>query len=432
MKSIFTTAFCFLFLFASAQTWSDLGSGINGKVYATAIFQGQLYAGGTFSNAGGNPAANIARWDGANWNPLAAGTNNTVFAMAEYHNQLYVAGSFTQVDGSSVKRIARWDGTNWDTVSKGINGFAVYALTVHDGNLYAAGKFGQAGNASVWNIAMWNDSIWTDVGGGITGYWGVTEVLALASWNGKLFAGGNFQIGGTDSLCINMAQWDGNSWAHLDTDGLDDKVRVITPYGNELLIGGDFLGTWAALQLKHLARWDGNVYTPVQQGMNNSVNAMFVYGSDIYIGGKFTRVNNTNMEHVAIWNGSAFTAMGGGIDTTVLCITADDGIVFAGGEFTNADGVPASRIAKWSAAGVGMEENTSSAFSIYPNPSNGIFNFQSEENGVLEIYNAQGQLVRMDFIRPDLFAIDISEEAKGIYSWKFSATTISYGKLIVW
>ena len=42
---------------------------------------GSLYAGGSFTTAGGVDANYIARWDGANWSPLGAGTNNQVFAL---------------------------------------------------------------------------------------------------------------------------------------------------------------------------------------------------------------------------------------------------------------------------------------------------------------------------------------------------------------
>jgi len=49
------------------------GSEMNGGVYALAISGNTLYAGGAFTTAGGNPANNIAKWNGSSWSPLGDG-----------------------------------------------------------------------------------------------------------------------------------------------------------------------------------------------------------------------------------------------------------------------------------------------------------------------------------------------------------------------
>ena len=62
-------------------TWEPLGSGMSGTVNALAIYQGQLITGGSFTNAGGVPANNIAAWDGVSWSPLGIGTNGSVSSL---------------------------------------------------------------------------------------------------------------------------------------------------------------------------------------------------------------------------------------------------------------------------------------------------------------------------------------------------------------
>src|SRR5438034_1125826 len=44
------------------STWSALGSGLDWPVTALTVFQGDLIAGGQFSNAGGKPSAHWAQW----------------------------------------------------------------------------------------------------------------------------------------------------------------------------------------------------------------------------------------------------------------------------------------------------------------------------------------------------------------------------------
>ncbi|HEX5131188.1 MAG TPA: hypothetical protein VFX92_01745, partial [Candidatus Krumholzibacteria bacterium] len=55
--------------------------GVDGPVHALAAAPDALYVAGEFSSASGIPAANIARWDGTSWSPLGAGIDGPVFAL---------------------------------------------------------------------------------------------------------------------------------------------------------------------------------------------------------------------------------------------------------------------------------------------------------------------------------------------------------------
>ena len=49
----------------SAQTWAPVGSGTTSSVYALEVFNGELYAGGTFTQIGDATSNYIARWNGS-------------------------------------------------------------------------------------------------------------------------------------------------------------------------------------------------------------------------------------------------------------------------------------------------------------------------------------------------------------------------------
>jgi len=73
------------------------------RLYPGLRRRAELYTGGGFTTAGGNPASNIARWDGANWSALGSGANNTVFSIAlDGAGRLYAGGAFTAVAGTNV------------------------------------------------------------------------------------------------------------------------------------------------------------------------------------------------------------------------------------------------------------------------------------------------------------------------------------------
>ena len=93
--------------------WSALGGGLNDAVKAIAVEGADVYAGGSFTDAGGNANADgIARWDGAAWQALGGGLNNTVNAIAVAGSNVYAGGAFTNAGGDpNADYIARWDGS---------------------------------------------------------------------------------------------------------------------------------------------------------------------------------------------------------------------------------------------------------------------------------------------------------------------------------
>ena len=172
--------------------WFALGTGMNGGVYALAVYNGQLIAGGYFTTAGGVSANCIAAWDGSSWTPLGAGMNEGVFALAVYDGQLTAGGYFTGAQDVIAHRIAAWDGSWWCPLGTGMVG-QVAALAEYNGRLIAGGYFTTAGGVSANCIAAWDGSSWSPLGTGMDSA-PIFEfgVYALAEYNGQLIAGGDF------------------------------------------------------------------------------------------------------------------------------------------------------------------------------------------------------------------------------------------------
>ena len=87
--------------------WESLANGVDGSVTALAVSGSSLFAGGGFIHAcgnatcsSGNPTVNhIAQWNGAAWSALGNGVNNNVNALAVSGGSLFAGGSFTQAGG---------------------------------------------------------------------------------------------------------------------------------------------------------------------------------------------------------------------------------------------------------------------------------------------------------------------------------------------
>lgn len=81
--------------------------------WAVCEYNGDLYAGGQFTSADGQPALYIARWDETQWHDVGGGMNPYVNDLIVYDNRLIAGGVFDSAGGIQVNHIAAWDGISW-------------------------------------------------------------------------------------------------------------------------------------------------------------------------------------------------------------------------------------------------------------------------------------------------------------------------------
>ncbi len=169
-------------------TYSGVGGTIGGAVplivldlQLADVGDGEkLFASGRFLNIGGVPANNIAVWDGSAWSALGSGITHTstaqVICMTTFDDgsgpALYAGGSFSTAGGVPALRVAKWDGSAWSAMGDGFNS-TVQELTVFDDGsgaaLYAMGNFSLSGATTINRIAKWNGTSWEAVGVGTDG-----------------------------------------------------------------------------------------------------------------------------------------------------------------------------------------------------------------------------------------------------------------------
>jgi len=346
-------------------SWSPLGSGMNSDVWALAVYDNKLIAGGWFTTAGGVSANHIAAWDGSSWDSLGSGMGGqAVWALIVYDNKLIAGGTFSTAGGVSANSIASWDGSSWSPLGSGING-DVFALAIYDNKLIAGGGFTTAGEVSANNIASWNGSSWSPLGEGIatqTTSWG-SGVYGLTVYDNKLIAGGPFDTAGVvRANCI--ASWDGSSWDSLGSGmwiAQHPFVWPLTVYDNKLIAGGYFT-TAGGVSANCIASWDGSSWFPLGSGMDMLVCALTVYNNKLIAGGYFGTAGGVSANDIASWDGSSWCALGSGMNSIVFALAIYDNKLIAGGEFTSAGGKVSAYIAQWTKPMADFSGNPRSGF----------------------------------------------------------------------
>ncbi len=304
--------------FSQNVAWFDMNGNTNyGSIKCSAIYNGELYVGGSFSSIGGVNATGFAKKSGISWVAVGNASLGVINSMMVYNNELYVGGSFSVPGGSSYNRIAKWNGTSWSVVGTGITSTntAVYSMEVYNGELYVAGDFTTAGGVTVNHIAKWNGTNWAAVGAAtING-----DVYSMTVYNNELYVGGSFS-----SPANNIARWNGISWntaglGVINSGGYGGEVRSMIVYNNELYVGGAFNkadginGIFVGLGP---AKWNGTAWSQVgDRGTDGgTIFSMAIYNNELYFGGSiddlyiFNPFSTVPTNSMAKWDGTSWNA----------------------------------------------------------------------------------------------------------------------------
>jgi hypothetical protein len=283
------------------------------------------------------------------WTPLfgeAPGTNGSIETSIVFDDgtgpALYVAGEFTRAGGIVANRIAKWDGVRWSPLGSGMDIQTVNCLAVFDDGdgpaLYAGGSFAQAGDVQVNGIARWDGSAWHPVGFGDTvGVSGFVHSMAVFDdgTGPALYVGGFFSAaGGVPAMRI--AKWDGQNWSAVGqgmSGGAGGQVRALQVWddgtGPALYAAGSFLEADGAV-VNRIAKWTGTAWVGLGGGMNTHIWDLEVWddgsgaGPCLYAAGEFITAGGVTVNRIARWDGSTWTPLGTGMNGVVRALTVFD------------------------------------------------------------------------------------------------------------
>jgi hypothetical protein len=230
--------------------WSDIAGGNfgYGRIFALLPTTDSLFLGGTFERIDDVVMNNVARWDGSHWRSLGQGLfgekpwvpNDNPFtsvnALLSDGTNIYAGGSFTNASGVPAQNVACWDGVQWSALGAGLPGFGsclfgscfypVTSLATVKGKLFAGGGFQTGSAGSKGRLAMWTGSTWSNV----FEEWGGGRVWALASSGAELFIAGDFASIGT-APSYGFAVWHESPSPLLESGLTNGRVVLSWPRG---------------------------------------------------------------------------------------------------------------------------------------------------------------------------------------------------------
>ncbi len=367
--------------------WSPVGgaatgNSLNGSARAFAVQTTSagtdLYVGGGFTLARNVPANRVAKWNGTEWSAVGEGFDGLVRTLAFYETDgietLYAGGDFTHAGSVEVNGVARWSGTAWEPMGRGVRYLStwasVYAMTIYDDGsgpmLYVGGRYSTVDGLPADGLAKWDGATWTPVLGlrdvAFSG-----RVYAMSVWDDgqgpALFVGGYFDRAGAEDAS-SIARWDGANWSRLRAGvqylpgGYVPTVSALKPFGSHLYVGG-FFDRAGAVDVRSIARWNGNAWSNVGGGVSDpwlpEVLSMIAYddgsGDALYVGGRFTEAGGVPANHIARWRLGEWSSLGDGVDHVVYAATPykdrSGRALYVGGTFLRAAGQPSHYMARW-------------------------------------------------------------------------------------
>jgi hypothetical protein len=348
--------------FGRPERSKGVGAIVSG-VRALAADNQNVYAGGIFTGVGPIAAARVARFDGTNWFAMGSGVSGTngsttsaVNALAVGGGFVYAGGSFTNAGGVAARSIARWDGATWSALGAGVPG-AVSAIAVQGDDVFVGGTFTMTtASGTAFNVARWDGANWKALpGASFAGFINSFTVSALAISGNDVYIGGNFFAANfAGQRTTNIVRHDGTDWMPVG-QGVNSNVTALAIVGSDVYAGGRFSSA-SGVSASRVARWNGSSWSAVGGGVtgtgNFSVSALANIGSQLYAAGNFTNAGGINVNRIARWDGANWSALGSGLTRmfatpSIASLAPQGNNLFVGGNFEFAGSKPSYYLARW-------------------------------------------------------------------------------------
>ena len=445
---------------------SGFNSGANNSIVSAALqADGKILAAGAFTNINNVPKIGIFRLDANGildvpFNPATSsgGTQGAVeyCIVVQTNGKILLAGRHGNINGVVTGRLIRLnpESASVDTTLSGgdvsnTNGDVFTIALQPNGKFLVGGVFSTYNGVTRNRIARLNidGSIDTTFDPLLRASNAVNTIVVQP--DGKILIGGNFTTyNGISRNRIARLNVDGT----LDTNfangtGANNEINAIALQTDGKILIGGFFTTYNGNAKKHVARLNSDGSLDVTFGLGTGPNGRvrsvkIKLDEKIIIAGDFTSYDGTSKNRITFLNadGTLDTNfnIGTGANNTIRDILIQpDGQIIIAGDFTSYNGISVGRIARLTSTPIilAVEEFTQKSFTIFPNPSTGIFTIQTENpisNATITVADLNGRIVHASKVENLEFkALDLNYLQNGIYILNISNGENKYSQKII-
>jgi sugar lactone lactonase YvrE len=290
---------------------------------------GDLIVGGAFRSAGGVSANSIAKWDGRQWTALGDGVDGTVSTVvSDKLGNIFIGGGgrspwsyipsppvagFTHAGGVPALNIAKWNGAAWSALGAGFE-CNVYALALDgSGRLLAGGDFTVGASTNASGVAVWDGAAWSPVGA----LQNQTVFTLAVDSAGRIYEGGAFNPGFAHGSAVPCAMWDGARWQPMGSGAANPfsfDALAVDAGGNVFAAAQTVVPRGGYLEAR-LLRWDGSIWLPMGSGVSADFITSFISGVNslsmdsrrrMFAGGAFDTLAGLPSPNLAVADLSVF------------------------------------------------------------------------------------------------------------------------------
>ncbi|MBI2259181.1 MAG: T9SS type A sorting domain-containing protein [Flavobacteriia bacterium] len=443
-NQLLLSLFSLSFIFSTySQNWSEVGNGVNGDIYTSIEFNGNLIIGGDFSQVGGNlNVYNIASWNGSAWTNMGKGFDDDVKSLVIYNNELYAGGNFRRNgDNSTIfdGNIAKWNGSDWVTV-QGIGWNSEYSnspikdMKVFDNKLYVIfNRYYTALSDSRSILSTFDGTNWVDLCDQnflIQTTFGAS-MFKLGIFENELIIGGRFD-GFISTNSSSIIKYNGTNFEAFVSPLIYGNTYSIVQVGNKLYLGGLFEYQASTETITpNLISFDGSNWTAHPFNINNAgeINDIITKNDSIFVLGRFDFYdpNNTSntiaraalfdpnlsypFKNLFFYNSSSSSS------DAIYTSQVFQNKLIVGGKFDYSGSSSAENLAQLDPGNpnVNLTENDFTPTFVYPNPFTDylIINSDKDLNQKYSIYNLQGEKLKEGSLNNN--KIDTEEFCSGTY-----------------
>lgn len=258
-----------------------------------------------------------------NWLNVGEGIEKNIYDLISYEGNLYAGGR------AGVKY---WNGNIWNNTNSLFGIFCPLTLEEYNEELYTSGDF-NGSNGSPTKVFKWQDGEWIQQGEDFSGAdW--NSVKKLKKFGNHLYAGGKFELIG-NVQAKNIARWDGESWKNVG-DGIPYIISEMESFQDKLLVCHSKIDTIPIndstihyIPRKKLQILENNVWVDLDSVFEyKNVNLLGVINDTLYFGSKDT-INGLPIHDIGIWDGVNIYSIGDTLFNSINHIQEYDNEVYA-------------------------------------------------------------------------------------------------------